>query len=87
VQRLAGSAYEDRARFVADVEAYRARRREAYLGTLFRNEVVTPAEVEALPAFSARPPRLDLARVFADAAWLAIVSTVLLLAGWRRFRV
>jgi ABC-2 type transport system permease protein len=87
LQSLAGSAYEDRARFVAELASYRARRRDAYLGTLFRNEVVTPAEVEALPSFVARPAAPDVARVLADAAWLTVASALLLLAGWRRFRV
>jgi ABC-2 type transport system permease protein len=86
LQSLAGSAYEDRARFVADLEAFRARRRDAYLVRLFRNEVVTPAEVEALPAFEARPARLDAIRLLADSAWLALASAVLFVTGWRRFR-
>lgn len=86
LRSLAGAAYEDRARFVADLEDFRARRREAYLGKLFRNEVVTPADVEALPSFTARPAVPDVARALADAAWLAGVSGLLMLLGWRAFR-
>jgi ABC-2 type transport system permease protein len=87
LQSLAGSGYDDRARLVTDLEAFRARHRDAYLVRLFRNEVVTPAEIETLPAFEVRAARPDAVRVLADSAWLAVASAILFVAGWRRFRV
>jgi hypothetical protein len=87
VQALAASAYEDRARFTEDLEAFRTRRRDAYLGTLFRNEVFTPAQIEALPAFEPRPARPRVGQVLVDLVWLSVLSALLLLAGWRRFRL